>query len=421
MLPDGTVSHEFPCNFSPTNPYCQGIQGIMEAYYNSLRQVRLYGPTNFSPVISHVAKFASAIRDGSHYFVLLIITDGVITDMPHTIKAIVDASSLPMSIIIVGVGNDSFEAMEVLDADNQRLNSGGKFAERDIVQFVPLRNYLNGGRMGNAQASLAKEVLAEVPTQFLSYMQKHGVKPKPPRTGIQHPSTRPLIQGQATGGVSPRPPPPQQQWAGAPQQQQYGGTLPPGQATSGMPSHPPPPQQQWAGAPQQQQYGGTLPPGQATGGMPSHPPPPQQQWAGAPQQQQYGGTLPPGQATGGMPSHPPPPQQQWAGVPQQQQYGGTLPPGQATGGMPSHPPPPQQQWAGAPQQQQYGGTLPPGQATGGMPSQPPPPQQQWAGAPPPSQQQWGGAPPSYQPQWGGTPQQGTAPNQASRATAPPPP
>ena len=39
-----------------------------------------------------------------NYFVLLILTDGEITDFDATVESIVDASGLPMSIIIVGVG-----------------------------------------------------------------------------------------------------------------------------------------------------------------------------------------------------------------------------------------------------------------------------------------------------------------------------
>jgi hypothetical protein len=60
--------------------------GVLEAYRNCIRQVQLYGPTNFSPVINHVARFASTYRDGSSYFILLILTDGVITDMAQTIQ-----------------------------------------------------------------------------------------------------------------------------------------------------------------------------------------------------------------------------------------------------------------------------------------------------------------------------------------------
>lgn len=76
------------------------------------------------------------------YYVLLIITDGVITDMDLTRIAIVEASRLPMSIIIVGVGGADFSAMEFLDSDDKLLTSPrGDVAARDIVQFVPFRDF----------------------------------------------------------------------------------------------------------------------------------------------------------------------------------------------------------------------------------------------------------------------------------------
>lgn len=49
----------------------------------------------------------------------MILTDGVISDMDQTKAAIVQASALPMSIIIVGVGGADFEMMEELDADDR--------------------------------------------------------------------------------------------------------------------------------------------------------------------------------------------------------------------------------------------------------------------------------------------------------------
>ncbi|KAF7228976.1 copine-8 [Nothobranchius furzeri] len=180
LPPDGRVSHEFALNGNPQNPYCTGIDGVMEAYYQSLKSVQLYGPTNFSPVINHVARYAASVKDGSQYFVLLIITDGVISDMAQTKESIVNAASLPMSIIIVGVGPAEFDAMVELDGDEVRISSRGRFAERDIVQFVPFRDYID--RTGNhilSMARLAKDVLAEIPDQFLSYMRTRGIKPSP--------------------------------------------------------------------------------------------------------------------------------------------------------------------------------------------------------------------------------------------------
>ncbi|KAJ8047937.1 Copine-8 [Holothuria leucospilota] len=182
--PHMQVSHEFFMNGDPYNPFCQGVQGILDAYQRTLATVQLYGPTNFAPVINHVARFASAKTDGSEYFILLIITDGIITDLPHTKQAIVYAARLPMSIIIVGVGNEDFSAMEVLDGDEVRLSYQGVQAERDIVQFVPFRNFENNSDAIVSQAQLAKEVLAEIPDQFLSYMRKHQINPKPRRGSL---------------------------------------------------------------------------------------------------------------------------------------------------------------------------------------------------------------------------------------------
>ncbi|XP_046386140.1 copine-8-like isoform X2 [Ischnura elegans] len=187
LPPDGRISHEFFVNMQPDNPFCKGVSGVLSAYHACIRQIQLYGPTNFAPVINHVAKFAGAYRDGRHYFILLIITDGVITDMLRTTQAIVSASSLPMSIIIVGVGGADFSAMEELDADSTPLvaPSGAK-AVRDIVQFVPLRNFMVPGLDPTvARVRLAKEVLAEIPAQFLGYMQANRIVPQPAPQGGQ--------------------------------------------------------------------------------------------------------------------------------------------------------------------------------------------------------------------------------------------
>lgn len=91
-----------------------------------------------------------------------------------------------MSIIVIGVGYDSFEEMKLLDSDHQMLSSHGKFAKRDIVQFVQLRKFLPPHRelseddLSIAKSKLAKEVLAEVPMQLTSYMKSKGIYPRSP-------------------------------------------------------------------------------------------------------------------------------------------------------------------------------------------------------------------------------------------------
>ncbi|XP_078233478.1 copine-4 isoform X3 [Pogona vitticeps] len=175
--PDYKVSHDFAINFNEDNPECAGIQGVVEAYQNCLPKLQLYGPTNIAPIIQKVAKSASEeinTKEASQYFILLILTDGVITDMADTREAIVHASHLPMSVIIVGVGNADFSDMQMLDGDDGILRSPkGEPVLRDIVQFVPFRNFKHA-----SPAALAKSVLAEVPNQVVDYYNGKAIKPK---------------------------------------------------------------------------------------------------------------------------------------------------------------------------------------------------------------------------------------------------
>lgn len=152
----------------------------MDHYRNCLKTVELYGPTNFAPVINSTSAIAAKYQDGKHYFVLLIITDGIISDMRQTKHAVVSASSLPISIIIVGVGNSKFERMNELDADVFKLRVDDRQAERDIVQFVALNKFVtkNLTTSVRSKADLAKEVLAEIPYQLTSFMEARAYKPQ---------------------------------------------------------------------------------------------------------------------------------------------------------------------------------------------------------------------------------------------------
>ncbi|XP_017976305.1 PREDICTED: protein BONZAI 3 [Theobroma cacao] len=171
---DGTVSHCF--NLNGMNAHeVEGVEGIMAAYANALHNVTLAGPTLFGHVINTAAQIAGQTisNDIAKYFVLLIITDGVLTDMQETMEALVRASDLPLSILIVGVGDADFKQMEILDADNgHRLeSSAGRLATRDIVQFVPMREVYS------CRISVVQALLEELPGQFLSYMRSRDIKP----------------------------------------------------------------------------------------------------------------------------------------------------------------------------------------------------------------------------------------------------
>ncbi|KAL5701490.1 Protein BONZAI 3 [Ranunculus cassubicifolius] len=171
----GVVSHCFNLNGNPNESEVDGVNGIMAAYSSALHNVALAGPTLFGQVINKAAQIASqAITYNQRkYNVLLIITDGVLTDIQETTNALVKASDLPLSLLIVGVGGADFKEMEILDGDNgKRLESStGRIATRDIVQFVPMREVDDG------QISIIQALLQELPGQFLTYMRTRNILP----------------------------------------------------------------------------------------------------------------------------------------------------------------------------------------------------------------------------------------------------
>lgn len=182
LPPNGQVSHDFALSFDPSRPEVIGVNGIINAYKQSLASVRLYGPTNFSPIIRKVTHHVKQMEMDNPYLysVLMILTDGIITDMNQTIDAIVDAADHAMSIIIIGVGEANFDNMEILDGDDARLQSrnSGKVAQRDIVQFVQLNQYHSLQSLVTHNPQFNRAVLTEIPGQVVDYMSRKGLMPK---------------------------------------------------------------------------------------------------------------------------------------------------------------------------------------------------------------------------------------------------
>ena len=173
-IPDGSeeVNHCFNINFKD-DPNIIGIDNIINCYKESLDKVTLSGPTIFSHIIKKTISNIKEVLENkpkeNHYYILMILTDGLINDMEDTIKCIVEGSILPLSIIIIGIGNQDFTNMEILDGDEKPLeDSDGNIRKRDIVQFVQF-NKFKKINVVNCGTDLAEEVLKEIPRQLEEY------------------------------------------------------------------------------------------------------------------------------------------------------------------------------------------------------------------------------------------------------------
>ncbi|CAM9580394.1 unnamed protein product [Chrysoparadoxa australica] len=193
-LGNGQVDHCFPIYAAggSGSGAVHGVQGILGAYQAAITSIQLSGPTLFSEILQ--TTMASAQQqafnpDKQAYTVLLILTDGVVNDFQQTVDNLVLCANLPVSVIVVGVGDADFSQMVALDGDGEPLrSSSGQVTERDIVQFVEFRKYGGGSRL----SSLASDTLKEVPGQLTAYMKKQGIQPKPARPPLPQPVVVPV-------------------------------------------------------------------------------------------------------------------------------------------------------------------------------------------------------------------------------------
>eukprot|EP00483_Globobulimina_turgida_P012335 UN12358 len=136
---DKKISHCFNLTLTQEKEV-KGIDGVLQTYKKSLQKIQLYGPTYFNEIISTAAKAASEMVNNDKeqsYVIMLIIADGVVNDMQKTIDKIVAASELPLSIVIVGIGDADFTGMVILDADDEPLkSSNGVVMAMKYVPFV---------------------------------------------------------------------------------------------------------------------------------------------------------------------------------------------------------------------------------------------------------------------------------------------
>ena len=166
---NNTPKQLFNLNFQE-NPDIAYIDGIIKAYHNAIKIVKFWGPTNFAPIIREMNRIIKEQKHKLKYHILMILTDGMIDDIDDTIDELVAGSFLPLSVIIIGVGEADFSNMVMLDADDKPLvDSRGVKSVRDLVQFVPFLKFESNPE------NLAIEVLEEIPRQIVEYYEQNNL------------------------------------------------------------------------------------------------------------------------------------------------------------------------------------------------------------------------------------------------------
>ncbi|XP_077244383.1 E3 ubiquitin-protein ligase RGLG4-like isoform X1 [Tasmannia lanceolata] len=172
---DATTHDDTVFSFHSDHTPCHGFEEVLACYRKIVPNLRLSGPTSFAPVVEAAIDIVE--RTGGQYHVLVIIADGQVTrsvdtkigdlspQEEKTIKSIVAASSYPLSIVLIGVGDGPWEDMQKFD---------DKIPARvfDNFQFVNFTALMSKNLTpSEKEAAFALAALMEIPIQYKATME----------------------------------------------------------------------------------------------------------------------------------------------------------------------------------------------------------------------------------------------------------
>jgi E3 ubiquitin-protein ligase RGLG len=133
---------------------CHGVQEVMNSYVRALPNTVKSGPTSFVPVLDIVSDY---VRKTRRFCFVFMVGDGMVSEKAPNASAIVRASTLPISISFVGVGDGPWHNMEEFDDElPERAFDNFQFVQYDKKMRECAQNTLR----------FATHALMEVPDQL---------------------------------------------------------------------------------------------------------------------------------------------------------------------------------------------------------------------------------------------------------------
>ena len=161
------------------DPDIDSLVKIKNSYLSLIKKIKFHGPTFISPILKlyqNMIKYDQLnqkfVLNSIKYYILAIMTDGKIDDLEETINEIVESSYLPLSLIIIGLGEDPFAYLKPI-LGSSKLYSKSKNLVQDRNNIIFVQN-----KLGIDENVIRTRALKNIPAQIETYMAKHKIKPQ---------------------------------------------------------------------------------------------------------------------------------------------------------------------------------------------------------------------------------------------------
>mmetsp|Transcript_30324 Transcript_30324/g.61926 ORF Transcript_30324/g.61926 Transcript_30324/m.61926 type:complete len:743 (+) Transcript_30324:153-2381(+) len=164
---DGMVRHIFQCGNAPE---ANGVEGVLDAYRSVFESdFIMSGPTVIDLVIKKAASrskrfHAAASQSSKKYCILLVLTDGMVSDLASTKNLVRAFRGLPLSVVVVGIGRADFTEM-------QQWSDVADIQERGRFTFVEFRELQFDSK------ALSRKALEKVPHEVVGYFLDRDILP----------------------------------------------------------------------------------------------------------------------------------------------------------------------------------------------------------------------------------------------------
>ncbi|ELP89567.1 copine-5, putative [Entamoeba invadens IP1] len=150
-------ANELFFDLNPEGKMFVGIEKAIEQYKITIPTLTFSGPTTFVPLIEHATQIVQ--QNDQAFHVLIIITDGQLSDVDENIVAIEEASNNSLSIVCVGVGDGPFGVMYNL----QKVVRNSKFNNFTFIDF----NSFTNKEGDDVDVSFAFAAMRRIPQQYI--------------------------------------------------------------------------------------------------------------------------------------------------------------------------------------------------------------------------------------------------------------